>query len=64
MNNTYFVYTIDIGFHDPWTSAWMTGSKKMGADSVEDMESTIARYDAYYKDKYGKCAYCRRREDK
>ena len=54
----YFAYVIEIGFHDPWTSAWMTGTKRLAADSENDMIKTVQRYDAYYKDTYGASAYC------
>lgn len=58
MNLGYFTYTIEIGYYDPWTSAWMTGHKLMGAFSEQDKIETVARYDAYYKETYGPSAYC------
>ena len=54
-------YSIEICFHDPWCGARMTGVRRgLGDDTIEEMRRTIARYDAYYKDKYhDKYAYCR-----
>ena len=60
MKHEYFTYTVEVAFHEPWDGVWMKGTRLFGCTGgYEEMEETVARHDAYYKEKYGKHAYCR-----
>lgn len=45
-----------IGFHEPFSGAWMTGKRKFGVKNEKDAKETEARYAAYFKERYGQSA--------
>lgn len=57
-HTTRIIYNVTIGFSDPFSGAFVRGGLTMADDTEDEMLRTIARYNAYYKDRYGDTAYC------
>lgn len=46
-----------IGFHEPFSGAWVEGVKTLGIRKAAEKVDILERYDAALKERYGDTAY-------
>lgn len=46
-----------IGFHEPFTGAWVEGVKTLGIRKAAEKVDILKRYEAALKERYGDSAY-------
>lgn len=47
---------LHIGFHEPFSGAWVTGGQQLWVKDEKDAQRTTERYTAYFKATYGDSA--------